>query len=162
MTFWMLSSPHKKFYSAQPRDRCGQGVKKTNSHGCAMSTTDLYDEWKQHVSTSMQILEMQCIWDHSWDFFLGWGKTIQSHGICFQSCWIVLFLFLFFYFLFLHTFGVELFSGQDEVRTSNLLHLPWDFLHSGLMLQQLSHLAKLKALSTSSHTTPTIDHNCHF
>ena len=68
----------------------------------------------------------------------------------------------FFIFLFLHTFGVELFSGQDEVRTSNLLHLPWDFLHSGLMLQQLSHLAKLKVLSTSSHTTPTIDHNCHF
>ena len=26
-----------------------------------MSATDLYDEWKQHVSTSMQILEMQCI-----------------------------------------------------------------------------------------------------
>ena len=47
--------------------------------------------------------------------------------------------FLFFYNL--HTFCVELFGGQDEVRTSNLLHLSWDFLHSGLILQQLSHLA---------------------
>jgi len=47
------------------------------------------------------------------------------------------FLFLFLFFIFC----VELFSGQDEVRTSNLLHLSWDFLHPGLMLQQLSHLA---------------------
>ena len=52
-------------------------------------------------------------WDRSWDFW-GWGKTIQSHGICFQSCWVVLFYFLF----FLTHFGVGLFSGQDEVRTS--------------------------------------------
>ena len=44
-----------------------------------------------------------------------------------------LLLFLFCFFL--------TFSGQDEVRTSNLLHRSWDFLHSGLMLQLLSHLA---------------------
>jgi len=52
---------------------------------------------------------------------------------------------------------VKLFSGQDEVRTPNLLHLSWDFLHSGFMLQQLSHLADWK--STSYYTTPKIDHN---
>ena len=46
---------------------------------------------------------------------------------------LLLFLFLFCFFL--------TFSGQDEVRTSNLLHRSWDFLHSGLMLQLLSHLA---------------------
>jgi len=51
------------------------------------------------------------------------------------------FIFYFLFSFFLHTFCVELFSGQDEVQTSNLLHLSWDFLHSGLMLQQLSHLA---------------------
>ena len=43
--------------------------------------------------------------------------------------------------------SVELFSGQDEVRTSNLLHRSWDFLHSGLMLQQLSHLADWKSIN---------------
>jgi len=36
------------------------------------------------------------------------------------NCLIFIFIFILF---FLHTFCVELFSGQDEVRTSNLLHL---------------------------------------
>ena len=53
----------------------------------------------------------------------------------------LIFFTLFFYLFFLHTKCVNLFSGQDEVRTSNLLHLSWDFLHSDLMLQQLSHLS---------------------
>jgi len=48
---------------------------------------------------------------------------------------------------------VELFSGQDEVRTSNLLHLSWDFLHSGLMLQQLSHLADWKFTNSLIYNT---------
>jgi len=58
------------------------------------------------------------------------------------NCFFIFyFLFSFLFSFFLHTFCVELFSGQDEVRTSNLLHLSWDFVHSDLMLQQLSHLA---------------------
>ena len=49
--------------------------------------------------------------------------------------------FLFLSFLFFSSHVCCEISGQDEVRTSNLLHQSWDFLHSGLMLQQLSHLA---------------------
>ena len=54
-------------------------------------------------------------------FLLGWEKTIQSCGILFPE----LLNFFFSFFLVFTHFCVELFSGQDEVRTStsNLLHL---------------------------------------
>jgi len=99
----------------------------------------------------MQILEMQCIgrlqvpgpssgiWQIGVVLETFEDEEKQFRAVEFVSRAAGLF---YFYFLFFFThFGVGLFSGQDEVRTSNLLHLPWDFLHSGLMLQQLSHLA---------------------
>jgi len=91
----------------------------------------------------MQILEMQCIWQVGivLEIFFRMRKNNLEPWNLFPELLNCFILILIFYFLFLHTFGVELFSGQDEVRTSNLLHLPCDFLHSGLMLQQLSHLA---------------------
>ena len=77
-------------------------------------------------------------------------KTIQDCGIFPE----LLNCFLVFFSLFTH-FCVELvpldkatFSGQDEVRTSNLLHLSWEFLHSGLVLQPST-----ESLSTSYHIT---------
>jgi len=82
-------------------------------------------------------------------------KTIQSCGIFSRAAKKL--LFSLFFLLFTH-FCVELvpldkatFSGQDEVRTSNLLHLSWDFLHSGLMFQQLSHLTDWKFINFLSH-----------
>jgi len=89
----------------------------------------------------MQILEMQCIWQVGivLEIFFRMRKNNLEPWNLFPE--LLNCFYSYSYFLFLHTFGVELFSGQDEVRTSNLLHLPWDFLHSGLMLQQLSHLA---------------------
>ena len=53
---------------------------------------------------------------------------------------------------------MNLFSGQDEVRTSNLLHLSWDFLHSDLMLQQLSHLSDWKFSNFQLYNTFLIHH----
>ena len=82
---------------------------------------------------------------------LGCEKTIQSCGICFQSCWTVFLFFTFYFHFFFTHFVWNYFSGQDEVRTSNLLHLSWDFLHSGLMLQQLSHLADWKLINFQSY-----------
>jgi len=74
-----------------------------------------------------------------------------------------------FYFYFYYFFNSShifvwssLFSGQDEVRTSNLLHLLCDFLHSGLMLQQLSSATSpTESLLTSYYTTLLTNHNCH-
>jgi len=57
-------------------------------------------------------------------------QTMRKNNSELLNCFV-------FVFVFFNFFGVELFS---EVRTSNLLHRSWDFLHSGLMLQQLSHL----------------------
>ena len=72
----------------------------------------------------------------------GQEKLKQFRAVEFFPGLLNFLIFLLYFFLFfLHTFCVNLFSGQDEVRTSNLLHLSWDFLHSDLMLQQLNHLS---------------------
>ena len=96
---------------------------------------------------------------------LGCGKTIQSCGICFQSCWTVFLFFTFYFHFYFHFFFTHFVWNYLVVKMR--FERPTCCICRGTLCIQIScsnnsAISPTENLSTSSHTTSKIDYKCHF